>query len=107
MGASKWCIAEFALRLVLPLPSVLGQDLGGLVDVGYEEVEAEDDSRSAIVSNSVLAPHNAGDIIVAQCVAWLISRKLTHCETWYIDKSASQELSWGREVVVNRRSWDI
>ena len=88
MGASKWCIAEFTLRLVFALPSVLGQDLGGLVDAGYEEVEAEDDGASAVVSNSVLAPHNAGDIVVAQCVAWLISREITHCEIWYIDKSA-------------------
>lgn len=37
------------------------------------------------MSNSVLAPHNARDVVVAQYIAWLISRDILLCKICHID----------------------
>jgi hypothetical protein len=79
MGASQWEVSKLCLRAVFEMPSSLYEDFGSLIDVGDENVEAEDYCGDSVVPNSVLAPYNAGNITVAQDVARLKSGNMFRC----------------------------
>jgi len=71
MGASQWGVSKLALRAVFEMPSSLYKDFGSFVNVRYEDIEAEDYCGDSVVPNCVLAPYDAGNIAIAQDVAWL------------------------------------
>jgi hypothetical protein len=79
MGASQWVVSKFGLPAVFEMPSSLREDVGSFVNVGDENVEAEDYCGDSVVRNCVLAPYDAGDTAVAQDIAWLISGNTFGC----------------------------